>query len=220
MKHLNVIFILLSFTFVNSTASTALGSNTNFQSTESSLNSIKTSSSHETFKTSTLSESSSAGAVKNTQEEHVTKFIAECELPTKLGSFRMRSYVHTSKTQKLEPIVLIHGDISGKKDVLVRVHDQCFTSEVLGSLRCDCKEQLEASMKMIKEQGGVLIYLQQEGRGIGLSNKIASYALQDQGLDTVDANLRLGFKEEQREYTVIPGILKDINVTYFNYYFF
>lgn len=101
-----------------------------------------------------------------------TRFVAECELPTKLGEFRMRSYIHTSETQCLEPIVLINGDVAGKENVLVRIHDQCFTSEVLGSLRCDCKEQLEGSMRLIKEDEGVLIYLQQEGRGIGLSNKI------------------------------------------------
>lgn len=148
----------------------------------------------------------------STSAKHLTKFIAECALPTKIGSFRMRSYVYTSDIQNLEPVVLIHGDIAGKQDVLVRIHDQCFTSEVLGSLRCDCREQLEKSMGLIREQGGVLIYLQQEGRGIGLANKIASYALQDGGMDTVDANLHLGFKDEQREYTVVPDILKDINV--------
>ena len=107
-------------------------------------------------------------------EEHQTLFVAECELPTKLGRFRMRSYRYTSDTQYLEPVVLINGNVAGKKDVLVRVHDQCFTSEVLGSLRCDCREQLEGSMRLIKEHEGILIYLQQEGRGIGLSNKIGN----------------------------------------------
>ena len=84
----------------------------------------------------------------------------------------MRSYTHASETQCLEPVVLISGNIADKENVLVRIHDQCFTSEVLGSLRCDCKEQLESSMRLIKRYGGVLIYLQQEGRGIGLPNKI------------------------------------------------
>ena len=107
-------------------------------------------------------------------EDHQTLFVAECELPTKLGRFRMRSYRYTSDTQYLEPVVLINGNVAGKKDVLVRVHDQCFTSEVLGSLRCDCREQLEGSMRLIKEHEGILIYLQQEGRGIGLSNKIGN----------------------------------------------
>jgi GTP cyclohydrolase II len=126
----------------------------------------------------------------------------------------MRSYVYRSPSGKqLEPIAIVYGDIAGKSDVLVRVHDQCFTSEVMGSLRCDCREQLEKSMEMIREQGGVIIYLQQEGRGIGLANKIAAYALQDDGLDTVDANLRLGFKEDQRDYTVIPDIIKDLQIS-------
>ena len=105
-------------------------------------------------------------------EGHQTYFVAECVLPTKLGGFRMRSYTHASETQCLEPVVLISGNIADKENVLVRIHDQCFTSEVLGSLRCDCKEQLESSMRLIKRYGGVLIYLQQEGRGIGLPNKI------------------------------------------------
>jgi GTP cyclohydrolase II len=125
----------------------------------------------------------------------------------------MRSYVYRSFSgQQLEPVAIIYGDIAGKSDVLVRVHDQCFTSEVMGSLRCDCKEQLDKSMEMIRDHGGVIIYLQQEGRGIGLSNKIAAYALQDEGLDTVDANLRLGFREESRDYTVVPDIIKDLHV--------
>ena len=110
-----------------------------------------------------------------TSSSKKTEFVAECELPTKMGSFRMRSYIYTGMSQRLEPIVLIHGDVKGKRDVLVRVHDQCFTSEVLGSLRCDCREQLEGSMRLIKEKGGIVIYLQQEGRGIGLANKIGVF---------------------------------------------
>lgn len=121
-----------------------------------------------------LSSSDTKSVCSSPSEGHQTLFVAECELPTKLGGFRMRSYIHSSETQYLEPVVLINGNIAGKKDVLVRIHDQCFTSEVLGSLRCDCKEQLEGSMRLIKEHEGVLIYLQQEGRGIGLSNKIGN----------------------------------------------
>ena len=144
-----------------------------------------------------------------------TKFIAECDLPSIFGAFRMKSFTHTSGTSSqkgLEPIVLCHGDIEGKEDVLVRVHDQCFTSEVLGSMRCDCREQLEESLRRIEREGGVLIYLQQEGRGIGLPNKVAAYALQDLGLDTVDANLQLGLKEEAREYDSVPDILEHLGV--------
>jgi len=100
----------------------------------------------------------------------------------------------------------------GKSDVLVRVHDQCFTSEVFGSKRCDCREQLEDSLKLINKESGIIIYLQQEGRGIGIANKIAAYSLQDQGMDTVDANIHLGFSEEMREYYPVADILADLDI--------
>lgn len=145
-------------------------------------------------------------------ETHWTQYVAECNMPTDLGVYKMRSYVYSSPTQKLEPIVMVYGDVKDKENVLVRVHDQCFTSEVFGSLRCDCREQLKGSLSMIKEQGGIVIYLQQEGRGIGIANKVAAYALQDQGYDTVDANTHLGFKDEMREYQAVPDILKDMGI--------
>lgn len=148
-----------------------------------------------------------------TNIESTTRYVAECEMPTKFGHFRMRSYVYSSPRLQLEPIAVICGDVKDKENVLVRVHDQCFTSEVFGSLRCDCREQLQAGLGMIqKEQAGVVIYLQQEGRGIGLANKIAAYSLQDQGLDTVEANLHLGFRDECREYHAVPTILKDLGI--------
>jgi 3,4-dihydroxy 2-butanone 4-phosphate synthase/GTP cyclohydrolase II len=113
----------------------------------------------------------------------------------------------------MEPVVVIHGDVAGRDDVIVRVHDQCFTSEVFGSRRCDCREQLHESLKLVRKETGVVIYLQQEGRGIGLSNKVAAYSLQDNhGLDTVDANLHLGFKDELREYMAVPDILNDLGI--------
>ena len=143
---------------------------------------------------------------------HETRFVAECNMPTKQGFYKMRSYVYASPSQRLEPIVMVSGDLSNKEDVLVRVHDQCFTSEVFGSLRCDCKEQLEESLAMINEHGGVVIYLQQEGRGIGIANKVAAYALQDGGMDTVDANTHLGFGDELREYYAVPAILSDLGI--------
>ena len=145
-------------------------------------------------------------------QDHKTTFVAECNLPSKFGQFRLRSYSYSSPTRSLDPIVLISGDVRGKENVLVRVHDQCFTSEVFGSRRCDCREQLQQSLKSISEQGGILIYLQQEGRGIGLPNKIAAYSLQDMGLDTVAANEHLGFNGEMREYYAVPDILSDLEV--------
>lgn len=144
--------------------------------------------------------------------QHVTSFVAECKMPTELGLYKMRSYVYNSPNLKLEPIAMVYGDIQGKENVLVRVHDQCFTSEVFGSLRCDCREQLQDSLQLIQEEGGVVIYLQQEGRGIGIANKIAAYALQDKGFDTVDANNQLGFKDELREYFAVPDILDDLGI--------
>lgn len=159
--------------------------------------------------------------LESDSEGHETNYIAECNLPSILGDFKMRAYTYreAGETQnKLEPVVVVMGDVQDQEDVMVRVHDQCFTSEVFGSKRCDCRQQLEESLKMIKEnfrttgKGGILIYLQQEGRGIGLPNKIAAYSLQDQGMDTVDANTHLGFADEMREYVAVPDILDDMGV--------
>ncbi|MEZ4238783.1 MAG: GTP cyclohydrolase II [Myxococcota bacterium] len=137
-------------------------------------------------------------------------FVAETQLPTLRGSFRVRAYRDDSGT---EPLAIVAGEIEGRTDVLVRVHDECLTSEVLGSLRCDCREQLESSLDRIREEGGVVIYLRQEGRGIGLANKIAAYALQEQGLDTVDANLALGLPDDARQYEAAAAILADLQLT-------
>ncbi len=113
----------------------------------------------------------------------------------------------------VEPTAIICGQVEGKEDVALRVHDACFTSEVLGSLKCDCAEQLQMSMEYIHANGpGIVIYLWQEGRGIGLANKIAAYALQEQGLDTVDANRALGLPDDSREYTSVRNILKELGV--------
>ena len=113
---------------------------------------------------------------------------------------------------EMEPVVMYSGDLRGHKGVVVRVHDQCFTSEVLGSKRCDCKEQLDMSLSYIQTHGGAVIYMPQEGRGIGLANKVAAYELQDGGLDTVDANRHLGFDDDERSYDCVPAILEDMGI--------
>jgi GTP cyclohydrolase II len=111
---------------------------------------------------------------------------------------------------EMEPVVVLKGDLRMQDQVVVRVHDQCFTSEVMGSKRCDCKEQLELALDYINANGGALIYMPQEGRGIGLANKVAAYRLQDAGADTVDANRLLGFGDDERSYACVPFILDDI----------
>lgn len=144
-----------------------------------------------------------------------TVYVAETLLPTKHGKLRLRGYKHSIDGGKtfVEPTAMISGNVAGQENVALRVHDSCFTSEVLGSLKCDCAEQLQLSLDFIHEHPpGIVIYLWQEGRGIGLANKIAAYRLQEQGLDTVDANRALGLPDDLREYTSVRNILKELNV--------
>lgn len=132
-------------------------------------------------------------------------------VPTGTGEFQLCLY--TNNRDDKEHLALVRGDVYQKTNVPVRIHSECFTGDVLGSRRCDCGEQLNRAMEFIAmENFGVIVYLRQEGRGIGLMEKLRAYNLQDQGLDTVDANLALGHPEDEREYSIAAAILSDLGV--------
>ena len=144
---------------------------------------------------------------------HSIKQLANADFPTRWGQFRIIGFQGDFDGHIEEAVALVMGDVKASPP-LVRIHSQCLTGDVFGSLRCDCRQQLELALAMIaEEESGVLIYEQQEGRGIGLMAKLQAYELQDSGLDTVEANERLGFKADHREFMLPSGILKALGVS-------
>ena len=144
-------------------------------------------------------------------DEVCVRIVSVADLPTRFGTFRIVAF--WNNRDSCDHVAIVKGDIIGQDEILTRLHSECLTGDALGSLRCDCRDQLEASLRRVSEAGtGIVLYLRQEGRGIGIMNKVRAYSLQDQGLDTVDANRALGFRDDERDYAIAAHMLRSLRV--------